>query len=88
MLSAALVMGPLRIKSLFTRVYHHICPEYMRGTKGETGGPDPLKNHENIMSFTLQMHVNVCDVVKISAGVLQCYGGKLEEADDFTLLLT
>ena len=83
MLSAALVMGPLRIKSLFTRVYHHICPEYMRGTKGETGGLDPLKNHENIMSF-----LRLKDVVKISAGVLQCYGGKLEEADDFTLLLT
>ena len=28
-------------------------------------------------------HVNVCDVVKVLAGVLQCNGGKLEEAEDF-----
>ena len=28
----------------------------------------------------LQLHVNVCEVL---AGVLQCNGGKLEEAEDF-----
>ena len=31
----------------------------------------------------LQLHVNVCDVVEVLAGVLQCNGGKLEEAEDF-----
>ena len=31
----------------------------------------------------LQIHVNVCDVVSVLAGVLQCNGGKLEEAEDF-----
>ena len=31
----------------------------------------------------LQLHVNVCDVVKVLAGVLQCNCGKLEEAEDF-----
>ena len=32
---------------------------------------------------TLQLHVNVCDVVLVFEGVLQCNGGKLEEAEDF-----
>ena len=32
---------------------------------------------------TLQIHVNVCDVVLVLAGVLQCKGGKLAEAKDF-----
>ena len=31
----------------------------------------------------LQLHVNVCDVVLVLVGVLQCNGGKLEEAEDF-----
>ena len=31
----------------------------------------------------LQFHVNLCDVVYVLAGVLQCNGGKLEEAEDF-----
>ena len=31
----------------------------------------------------LLLHVNVCDVVKVLAGVLQCNGKKLEEAEDF-----
>ena len=31
----------------------------------------------------LQLHVNVCDVVKESARFLQYNGGKLEEAEDF-----
>ena len=31
----------------------------------------------------LQIHVNVCDTVKLLAGILQCNGGKLEEAGDF-----
>ena len=29
------------------------------------------------------MHVNVCDMVYVLAGVLQCKGGNLEEAEDF-----
>ena len=29
------------------------------------------------------MHVNECDVVLVLAGVLQCNGGQLEEAEDF-----
>ena len=29
------------------------------------------------------MHVNVCDTVQLLAGILQCNGGKLEEAEDF-----
>ena len=33
--------------------------------------------------MTLQIHVNVCSVVFLSAGVLQCNGGKLKEAYDF-----
>ena len=32
---------------------------------------------------TLQLHVNVCDIVKVLAGVLQRNGEKLEEAEDF-----
>ena len=28
-------------------------------------------------------HVNVCDVVLVLAGVLQCNGGKSEETEDF-----
>ena len=32
---------------------------------------------------TLQIHVNVCDTVQLLAGILQCNGGKLEEAEDF-----
>ena len=31
----------------------------------------------------LQLHVNVCNVIKVLAGVFQCNGGKLEEAEDF-----
>ena len=31
----------------------------------------------------LQLHVNVCDVVKVLAEVLQCNGVKSEEAEDF-----
>ena len=31
----------------------------------------------------LQLHVNVCNVVKVLVGVLQCNGGKLEEPEDF-----
>ena len=31
---------------------------------------------------TLQIRVNECDVVLVLAGVLQCNGGKLEEAED------
>ena len=31
----------------------------------------------------LQIHVNVCDIVLVLAGVLQCNGRKLEEAEDF-----
>ena len=31
----------------------------------------------------LQTHVNECDVVLVLVGVLQCNGGKLEEAEDF-----
>ena len=29
------------------------------------------------------IHVNVCETVKLLAGLLQCNGGKLEEAEDF-----
>ena len=32
---------------------------------------------------TLQIHVSECDLVYVLAGVLQCNGGKLEEAKDF-----
>ena len=32
---------------------------------------------------TLYIHVNVCDIVKLLARLLQCNGGKLEEAEDF-----
>ena len=28
-------------------------------------------------------HVNICDTVKLLVGILQCNGGKLEEAEDF-----
>ena len=31
----------------------------------------------------LQIHVNVCDRVQLLAGIIQCNGGKLEEAEDF-----
>ena len=31
----------------------------------------------------LQIHVNLCDTVQLLAGILQCNGGKLEEAEDF-----
>ena len=31
----------------------------------------------------ITIHVSVCDVVLVLAGVLQCNGGKLEEAEDF-----
>ena len=31
---------------------------------------------------TLQIHVNVCDVV----GVLQCKGGKMEDTEDFKFI--
>ena len=34
----------------------------------------------------LQIHVNVCDIVQVLAGVLQCNGGKMEEAEDFKLV--
>ena len=30
-----------------------------------------------------QIHVNVLDIVQLLAGILQCKGGKLEEAEDF-----
>ena len=30
-----------------------------------------------------RIHVNVCDIVQVLAGVLQCNGGKTEEAEDF-----
>ena len=29
------------------------------------------------------MHVNVCDTVQLLAGIFQCNGEKLEEAEDF-----
>ena len=32
---------------------------------------------------TLQLYVNVCDIVSVLAGVLQCNGRKLEEDEDF-----
>ena len=32
---------------------------------------------------TLQIQVNVCDTVQLLAGILQCNGGKLEEAEAF-----
>ena len=35
----------------------------------------------------LQKHVNECDVAKVLAEVLQCNGGKLEEAEDFESVL-
>ena len=35
---------------------------------------------------TYQIYVNVCDVCKILAGVLQCNGGKLEKSDDFNCI--
>ena len=31
----------------------------------------------------LQMHINICDVVLVLAGDLQCNGGKLEEVEYF-----
>ena len=31
----------------------------------------------------LQIHVNVCDTVQLLAEIIQCNGGKLEEAEDF-----
>ena len=31
----------------------------------------------------LQLHVNICNVVLVLAGVLQCNGGEMEEAEDF-----
>ena len=33
------------------------------------------------------IHVNVCDVVQVLAGVLQCKCGKLEEAEDFKFVI-
>ena len=32
---------------------------------------------------TLKTHVKVCETVRRLAGFLQCYGGKMEEAEDF-----
>ena len=32
---------------------------------------------------TLQIRVNVCDTVKLLAGIIQCNGGKFREAQDF-----
>ena len=32
---------------------------------------------------SLQIHVNECNVVLVLVRVLQCNGGKLEEAEDF-----
>ena len=34
-------------------------------------------------SKVVQIQVNVCDTVQLLAGILQCHGGKLEEAEDF-----
>ena len=31
----------------------------------------------------LQTHLNVCDTFQLLAGIIQCNGGKLEEAEDF-----
>ena len=31
----------------------------------------------------LQIHVNVLDTAKLLAGIIQCNGGKLQEAEDF-----
>ena len=31
----------------------------------------------------LQMHVNICNTVKLLAGFAQCNGGKLEKVEDF-----
>ena len=28
------------------------------------------------------MHVNVCETARLLAGIIQCNGGKLEEAED------
>ena len=32
---------------------------------------------------TLQIQLNVCVTVQLLAGILQCNGGKFEEAEDF-----
>ena len=34
---------------------------------------------------TLQIHVNVCDTVQLLAEIIQCNGGKLEEAVNFVV---
>ena len=31
----------------------------------------------------MTLQVKVCDTVKLFAGILQCNGGKLDEAEDF-----
>ena len=36
-----------------------------------------------VTSFLRLKDVTNCDVVEVLAGVLQCNGGKLEEAEDF-----
>ena len=36
---------------------------------------------------TLQIHVNICDTVQLLAVILQCNGGKLEEAEDLKCVI-
>ena len=35
----------------------------------------------------LQIHVNIWDTVQLVAGIIQCNGRKLEEAEDFKCVL-
>ena len=35
----------------------------------------------------LQIHINLCDKVQLLAGILQCNGGKLKEAEDFECVI-
>ena len=45
---------------------------------------------DSVTSFfwkTLQIHVNLFDTVRLLAGILQCNGGKLKEAEDFKCVI-
>ena len=41
---------------------------------------------DGVTSF-LQIQESLCDSVQLLAGILQCNGGKLEEAEDFKCVL-
>ena len=39
----------------------------------------------SFLTLERQIHVNVCETIKLLAGLLKCNGRKLEEAKDFFL---